>query len=185
MEQERKIARWLLVIRGTLTLVAGLLLLVWPDRTLLLVGLVIGIFLVAAGVLGVARAVTAPGMLAMERAIPATLGLLAVAAGTIAIARPESSVLAVALAAGIYLIVSGLAAGVSAVREPEGRLSGALLAAVDLTAGVLVVAWPDVTVTVVAVVLGIALTVRGAAEIAFGIWVGRAAPQAAAVRPAD
>jgi uncharacterized membrane protein HdeD (DUF308 family) len=109
----------------------------------------------------------------MERAIAATLGLLAVAAGAIAIARPDASVLAVALAAGVYLIVVGLAAGVSAVREPEARVAHAALALINFVAGVLVVAWPDVTVTVVAVVLGIALVLRGVAEIAFGVYVSR------------
>jgi uncharacterized membrane protein HdeD (DUF308 family) len=166
--------RWILVARGTLALVAGIVLLAWPDRTLLLIGVVLGILLIAWGVLGIARALAPSGALVMERAIPATLGVLAVSAGTIAIVRPEASVLAVALAAGIYLIVAGLAAGVAAIREPENRVPNAVLGLVDVVAGALIVAWPDVTVTVVAVVLGIALVARGAAEIAFGIYIGRA-----------
>jgi uncharacterized membrane protein HdeD (DUF308 family) len=36
-----------------------------------------------------------------------------------------------------------------------------------------VIAWPDVTVTVVAVVLGIALVVRGVAEIILGVYIRR------------
>jgi uncharacterized membrane protein HdeD (DUF308 family) len=171
--EQLEVLRWIFFVRGGLALVAGILLLVWPDRTLLLVGVILGVFLVAFGVLEMVRALASPGMLAMERVIPATLGLLAVGAGTIAIARPESSVLAVALAAGIYLVVAGLAAGVSAVREPDSRLPRAVLALVDLAAGMLVIAWPDVTVTVVAVVLGIALVVRGVAEIILGIYIRR------------
>jgi uncharacterized membrane protein HdeD (DUF308 family) len=171
--EQLKVLRWIFFARGGLALVAGILLLVWPDRTLLLVGVILGVFLVAFGVLEMVRALASPGMLAMERVIPATLGLLAVGAGTIAIARPESSVLAVALAAGIYLVVAGLAAGVSAVREPDSRLPRAVLALVDLAAGILVIAWPDVTVTVVAVVLGIALVVRGVAEIILGVYIRR------------
>lgn len=173
-KEELKVLRWIFFARGGLALVAGILLLVWPDRTLLLVGVILGVFLVAFGVLEMVRALASPGMLAMERVIPATLGLLAVGAGTIAIARPESSVLAVALAVGIYLVVVGLAAGVSAIREPGNRLPRALIALVDLAAGLLVIAWPDVTVTVVAVVFGIALVVRGLAEIILGIYLGRA-----------
>jgi uncharacterized membrane protein HdeD (DUF308 family) len=166
--------RWIFFARGALALVAGILLLAWPDRTLLLVGVVLGCFLVVAGVLETARAFSAPGRLVMERAIPATLGLIAVAVGTIVIARPESSVLAVAIAAGVYLIVAGLAAGVSAVGERGGRAPWIVLAVVDITAGAVVIAWPDVTVTVVAVVFGIALVLRGIAEIALGILIGRA-----------
>jgi len=110
----------------------------------------------------------------MERAIAATLGLLAIAAGMIAITRPDSSVLAVALAAGIYLIVAGLAAGVRAIREPDLRVPQAVLGVISVAAGVLVVAWPDVTVTVVAVVIGIALVLRGVTEILLGIYFARA-----------
>ena len=172
--EELRVLRWIFFVRGALGLVAGVLLLVWPDRTLLLVGVILGVFLVAFGVLEMARALTSPGRLAMERVIPATLGLLAVGAGTIAIARPESSVLAVALAVGIYLVVVGLAAGVSAIRERDGRFLRAFVALIDLAAGILVIAWPDVTLTVVAVVFGISFVVRGLAEIVLGIYVGRA-----------
>ena len=175
--QQRGILRWVLLAHGLLALVAGILLLVWPDRTLLLVGVIIGVYLVAFGVLELIRAFSATGLLAMERVIPATLGLLAVGAGTVAITRPSSSVLAVALAAGIYLIVAGLAAVVSAIREPGARGASAVLGVVNLAAGIVVVAWPDVTVTVVAVVIGIALTLRGVAEILLSIFAGRAFPE--------
>jgi uncharacterized membrane protein HdeD (DUF308 family) len=151
----------------------GLLLLVWPDRTLLLIGVILGVYLVAFGVLELIRALTTPGRLAMERVIPATLGLLAIAAGTIAITRPDASVLAVALAAGIYLIVAGLANGVTALREPAERGPRALFALINLAAGIIVVAWPDVTVTVVAVVFGIAFLVRGIAEVILAIYLRR------------
>jgi uncharacterized membrane protein HdeD (DUF308 family) len=174
---------WIFVAHGAVALVAGVLLLVWPDRTLLLIGVVLGVYLVVFGVLQTIRALATPGLLAMERALPATLGLLAVAAGAIAIARPDSSVLAVALAAGIYLIVVALAAGVTAVREPDARIAHAALALINFVAGTLVVAWPDVTVTIVAVVLGIALVLRGVAEIAFGIWAARTSERNQALRP--
>lgn len=162
---------WILLAHGAVALVAGILLLVWPDRTLLLIGVILGVFLVAAGVLGVVTALTTPERLVMERVIPATVGLLAVAAGTLVIARPEASVLGVALAAGIYLIVAGLANGVTAFREPDARGAYAVLAIVDIAAGIVVVAWPDVTVTVIAVVFGIALVLRGLAEILLSLYL--------------
>lgn len=162
---------WILLAHGAVALVAGILLLVWPDRTLLLIGVILGVFLVAAGVLGVVTALTTPERLVMERVIPATVGLLAVAAGTLVIARPEASVLGVALAAGIYLIVAGLANGVTAFREPDARGAYAVLAIVDIAAGIVVVAWPDVTVTVVAVVFGIAFVLRGLAEILLSLYL--------------
>jgi uncharacterized membrane protein HdeD (DUF308 family) len=166
--------RGIFVVRGGLALLAGVLLLVWPDRTLLLIGVVLGVYLVVFGIVETIRALSSPGLLTMERVVPATLGLLAVAAGTIAISRPDASVRAVAIAVGVYLVVVGLDAGVNAIREPGARGARAALAVVDLAAGLIVLVWPDVTVTVVAVVLGIALVLRGAAEILLGAYVARA-----------
>jgi uncharacterized membrane protein HdeD (DUF308 family) len=166
---------WVFIARGALALVAGSFLLAWPDRTLLLVGVILGIYLIVLGVLEMARALVTSGLLTMERVPPATLGLLAVAAGTLAIARPASSVLAVALAAGIYLVVAGLSAGLAAIREPDERGTRVALALVDLAAGVIVIAWPDVTVTALAVVLGITLVLRGIAMLLLGIFFPRIA----------
>jgi uncharacterized membrane protein HdeD (DUF308 family) len=165
--------RWILLLHGLFALAAGVLLLVWPDRTLLVVAIILGTYLIAFGVLKTVDAITRPRLLTMERVVPTTLGLLAVAAGTIVITRPENSVLAVALAAGIYLIVVGLAAGVSAIQGRDGRAINALEAVLSLAAGVIVVAWPDVTVTAVAVVLGISLVLRGMVEIVASIALAR------------
>jgi uncharacterized membrane protein HdeD (DUF308 family) len=164
---------WILLLHGLFALSAGVLLLVWPDRTLTVVAIVAGVYLLAFGVLKMIDAVARPRLLTMERVIPATLGLLAVGAGTIVIARPENSVLAVALAAGIYLIVAGLMTGVVAIRDRASRTVNGLGALLNLTAGIVVVAWPDVTVTAIAVVLGISLVLRGAVEIVASIALAR------------
>ena len=164
---------WLVLVHGLIALAAGILLLAWPDRTLAAVAIIVGIYLVLLGIVQVVGALARPGLLAMERAIPATVGLLAVAAGTIAITRPSQSVLAVALAAGILLIVAGLAAVVSAVRNPATRSADGVRALIDLGAGILLVAWPDVSVTVVAVVLGIYLIARGLLELVAAVTLAR------------
>lgn len=161
------------LVRGVIALVAGILLLVWPDRTLLLIGVIIGASLIAFGITEVVQAFSASGRLAMERAIPVTVGLLAIAAGIVVIARPDSSVKVVAIAAGIYLIVAGIAAGISAFNDPEIRSSQGFMAVLWIVTGVVILVWPDVTVTVVAVVFGISLVLRGIAEILLSIVLGR------------
>jgi uncharacterized membrane protein HdeD (DUF308 family) len=105
----------------------------------------------------------------MQRALIATLGVLAVAAGAIVIARPEGTVLGVALAFGIYLIVAGLAAGISAAQNPATRALDGVRCVIDLAAGITIVVWPDVSVGVVATVLGIYLLARGTIEVAAGL----------------
>jgi uncharacterized membrane protein HdeD (DUF308 family) len=168
------------LVRGVIALVAGILLLVWPDRTLLLVAVILGVSLIAFGITEVVQALSASDRLAMERAIPVTVGLLAVAAGIIVIARPDSSVRVVAVAAGIYLIVAGIAAGISAFNDPEIRASQGFMAVLWIVTGVVVLVWPDVTVAVLAVVFGISLVLRGIAEILLSIVLGRQAKRMAA-----
>jgi uncharacterized membrane protein HdeD (DUF308 family) len=163
------------LVRGVIALVAGVLLLVWPDRTLLIIGVILGVALIAFGITEVVQAFSASGRLAMERAIPVTVGLLAVAAGIVVIARPDSSVRVVAIAAGIYLIVAGIAAGISAFSDPEIRGSQGFMAVLWIVTGVVILVWPDVTVTVLAVVFGISLVLRGIAEILLSIVLGRRA----------
>jgi uncharacterized membrane protein HdeD (DUF308 family) len=163
------------LVRGVIALVAGVLLLVWPDRTLLLIGVILGVALIAFGVTEVVQAFSASGRLAMERAIPVTVGLLAVAAGIVVIARPDSSVRVVAIAAGIYLIVAGIAAGISAFSDPAIRGSQGFMAVLWIVTGLVILVWPDVTVTVLAVVFGISLVLRGIAEILLSIVLGRRA----------
>ena len=152
---------------------AGVLLLAVPDRTLLLVGIAAGVYLVIAGVTGIGRGLTTPGMLAMERAIPVVVGMVAVAAGIIVLIRPASSVLALAIAAGVYLVVVGLAAGVAAISEPENRVLDALRSVGSISAGVLLIAWPDISVKTFALILGIYLVVRGLIEIGASLGLAR------------
>ncbi|MGI9556459.1 MAG: HdeD family acid-resistance protein [Solirubrobacterales bacterium] len=156
---------WPYAVHGLVAVAAGALLLAAPDRTLLLVGLAAGVYLIVAGIVGIARAFTTPGMLAMERAIPAVVGVVAILAGIVVLIRPASSVFALALAAGIYLIVAGLSAGVAALSGSDNWALDALRAFIGLSAGVLLLTVPEISIKAFAVILGIYLVVRGLIEI--------------------
>ena len=164
---------WVFLVHGALAIAAGVLLLAVPDGTLLLAGIAAGVYLVVAGVTGIGRGLTTPGMLAMERAIPVVVGLVAIAAGIVVLIRPASSVLAIAIAAGIYLVVAGLAAGVAALTERENRVLDALRSVGSIGAGVLLIAWPDISVRTFALILGIYLVVRGLIEIGASLGLAR------------
>jgi uncharacterized membrane protein HdeD (DUF308 family) len=160
---------WVLFVHGAVAGAAGILLLVRPDRGLLFAALTLGGYLMLVGLLQVLRAVALRDLVGTQRALIAIVGVLAVAAGAIVIARPEGTVLGVALAFGIYLIVAGLAAGVSAAQNPATRALDGIRAVIDVAAGITIVVWPDVSVGVVATVLGIYLLARGAVEVVAGL----------------
>ena len=56
----------------------------------------------------------------------------------------------------------------SAFATREGRGGNFLIALLDLVAGVVILAWPDLGLATVAVIIGIALIVRGALFIVAG-----------------
>jgi uncharacterized membrane protein HdeD (DUF308 family) len=154
---------WLLLLGGVVSLVIGILLLVWPSATLEVIAILVGIELLLVGVIEIGLALGQPSG---SRAGPLLLGALAGVAGLIVIRHPGGSLLVIALAVGIYLVVSGVLKLVAAFDASSGR--GWLLvgAAVDLAIGVVIVAWPSFGVSSLAILLGIALVVRGLIEVA-------------------
>ncbi len=154
---------WLLLLGGIASLVIGILLLVWPSRTLEVVAILVGIDLLLVGAIQIGLAFGEPSG---SRTGPLLRGAFAAIAGIIVIRHPGGSLLVIALAVGIYLVLAGVMKLVSAFETSVGRgwlLFGAVL---DLAIGVVIVAWPQFGLTSLAVILGIALILRGILECA-------------------
>jgi uncharacterized membrane protein HdeD (DUF308 family) len=152
---------WLLLIGGGISVVIGVVLLVWPSRTLEVIAILVGIELLLIGAIQVGLALAEPSG---SRTSALLRGAFAGIAGLIVIRHPGGSLTVIALAVGIYLVLSGVMKAVSAFEVNVGR--GWLLAgaAFDLAIGVVIVAWPQFGVTSLAVLLGISLVVRGVLE---------------------
>jgi uncharacterized membrane protein HdeD (DUF308 family) len=148
---------WLVLVDACISAVAGILLLVWPDRTLALAASLVGVSLVLLGILQVARVMIAGGLTRNEQIAAGFMAVIAVAAGAFLLARPEDTVRAVAIAVGAFLILSGVATGLGA---PGVRTVAAVTAVVEIAIGIAIVVWPDVTVTVYATLTGIYLLLR-------------------------
>src|SRR4029077_15975370 len=159
----QEIARlwWLLLLGGVVSLVIGVLLLVWPSRTLEVIAILLGIELLLVGVIQIGLAFGEPSGSRTGALLRAAFAGIA---GLIVIRHPGGSLTVIALAVGIYLVLAGVMKLVSAFEARVGRgwlLMGAVL---DLAIGVLIVAWPQFGVTSFAVLAGIALVLRGALE---------------------
>jgi len=155
-------AWWLGLIVGLVTLIGGIVLVAYPGPTLTVIALLVGIELLIGGVFLIVGAFGHP---AGSRAWGVLGGALAVIAGVIVLRHPSGSVLVVALAVGIYLILAGVLRLVGAVEASEGRGWLVLAALVDLALGIVIVSWPKFGITTLAIVLGIVLIVRGLALV--------------------
>jgi uncharacterized membrane protein HdeD (DUF308 family) len=156
-------AWWLGLMVGIVTLLGGIVLVAYPGPTLTVIALLVGIELLIGGVFLIVGALGHP---AGSRAWGVLGGSLAVIAGVIVLRHPSGSILVVALAVGIYLILSGVLRIVGAVEVREGRGWLVLGALVDLVLGIVIVSWPSFGITTLAIVFGIVLIVRGLVLVA-------------------
>jgi uncharacterized membrane protein HdeD (DUF308 family) len=156
-------AWWLGLLVGLISLAGGILLVAYPGPTLTVIALLVGIELLIAGVFVIVGAFGRP---AGSRAWGVLGGAIALIAGVIVLRHPSESILVVAMAVGIYLILAGVLRLVGAVEASEGRGWLVLAALVDVALGIVIVSWPQFGITTLAIVLGIVLIVRGLALVA-------------------
>jgi uncharacterized membrane protein HdeD (DUF308 family) len=149
-----------LIVAGVLSVIAGVLAIAYPDITLLALALIAGINLVLLGVMALIDAF-ADEIDTAGRVLAGVLGLLGIIAGIVVMRRPGESLLALLLIIGVWLVVSGIVDLLRAFTRAGERGLRALSAAFDLVLGILILAWPELSLTTLAVFVGIAFVIRG------------------------
>jgi uncharacterized membrane protein HdeD (DUF308 family) len=157
------------VLVGALSIVAGILAILYPDITLLALALIAGINLLLLGILGLVEAVTSNDDAGGTRVLSGVLGLLGVIAGLVVMRRPGESLLAIILILGVWFVVSGLVDAIRALVVPGDRAFRLLVALFDLVLGGLILALPDESLKTMAVLAGIAFIVRGIFAVVIGL----------------
>ena len=164
-----------LIAVGVLSLIAGLLALIYPDITLLALALIAGINLLLLGILAIVNAIVSDRD-ATVRVLGGVLGMVGVIGGLVVMRRPGESLLAILLILGVWFVVSGLVDAVRAIVQPEDRMFRLLTATVDIILGALILSLPELSLKTLAVLTGIAFIVRGAFAIYAGMQLRNAAP---------
>ncbi len=146
---------------GIVHLLLGIAVLVWPEVTVTVVAVLIGLELVIAGALRTVLAVVERGSGA--RLLRGVVGVLGVLAGVLVVSEPLRSVGVIVVVVGAFWILWGLAEAIIALTPSAAGRRGALLveAALAFGAGAVLVAWPAPTVRVLTVVVGIGLVLAG------------------------
>jgi uncharacterized membrane protein HdeD (DUF308 family) len=151
---------YLLAVAGVFSIGAGVVVLAYPDPSLNVLCVILGVYLLVAGVLSIVVTVSdedrsSAGML---------LGIVALIAGIVVIRHPSQSLVAVALAIGLYFLVAGALDLARAIIGPR-RLPALVRGVVLVAAGTVILSSPHITVTTLAVVAGISLCIHGAIQI--------------------
>jgi uncharacterized membrane protein HdeD (DUF308 family) len=170
---------------GIITMISGLITLTWPGPTLVVLAILFGAELV---VLGVFRFVAAFGhdVTAGSRILYALLGVLSLIIGLYALRHVLITLLALALLLGIFWVVNGAVELFAALshRELPHRAWTSVLGLLSVVAGVILLAYPGLSLTVLAVIVSVWLLLFGLMEIGAAFQVrsalhrpGASAPQ--------
>ncbi|WP_040779426.1 HdeD family acid-resistance protein [Nocardia pneumoniae] len=160
------------LVTGILAVILGVLILVWPDITLLAAGIIFGVYLVVTGFLQLMAAFGAPSSTGF-RVLSFIVGVLSIVIGVFCFRDELASILLLGLWIGIGWLFRGIALLMAAISEPglPGRWWQVFFGIVTAIAGVVLIIWPVRSVATLALVAGVWLIVLGIMEIivAFGI----------------
>lgn len=162
---------WARGVTGLAAVALGVAIITRPTTALGVLALLIGAGLVLSGVLELLGA--------DDTVRPAWRTVLAatwVVAGLLVFFLPGLTVRLVAVVVGVSLVVNGVVSAAAAARKgspADSRLSSLAFGLAGVVFGVLALAWPDVTLLVVAVVFGARLIMGGLAELWRALQAGR------------
>ena len=157
---------------GILSLILGVLVLAWPQISVLVAAIAFGVYLVLTGVAQVLFAFSLH-VSAGSRVLLFISGAASLILAVLAFRHFGNAVLLLAIWIGIGFIFRGVATTISAISDPTlpGRGWSIFVGVISLIAGIVVMAAPFQSIITLALVVGIWLVVIGAFEIAsaFGI----------------
>lgn len=156
---------WLLVLLGVAALGLGIFFIASPDETLSTISVIVGIFLLVDGVVAIIASVFGKGE---GRGLMAIIGVLSGIAGLILIKHPYDTLIVFTIIVGVWFVVAGVVRFISAFSVDEGRGGNVAIALLDLVAGAVILAWPDLGLKTAAVIIGIVFVLRGIVLIAGG-----------------
>jgi uncharacterized membrane protein HdeD (DUF308 family) len=136
-----EIPTWVMFVAGGLSVAVGAAALIWPKPTLLVIGILFGVYLALWG---------------------AVLGLLA---GLVLMVRPGESVLTIVWVLGFWWCVLGVMQLIRGIVDPGGRLWNLLWGVVGIAAGAILLAWPGIGLGTLVIVVSISLILQGFLEI--------------------
>jgi uncharacterized membrane protein HdeD (DUF308 family) len=174
----------MLMARGALAIVFGILAMAWPIETAIALVLLFGLWALVDGAGSFAQAFER-GTPTSARILLSIMGMAALIAAFFAIFSPAVAAVTLTWILGIWLIVRGVFEAVAAFAASHDTPRWLLLgsAAVDVILGVLFVANPGRSALAIAWVLGLTAVVWGVAFVATGFVVRRGEHGATAAPP--
>jgi uncharacterized membrane protein HdeD (DUF308 family) len=165
---------WSYVLRGVVALIFGILFIAYPGATLKTFITILGVFLLIDGIINIIRSIV---FLFKKEQWGWTLvwGIVGLLLGLILINHTEFTLGFVAIIAGIWVIIMGIAEIAIAIDMPpkSGRGILAVSGVISLAFGIVILAWTAGTVYALMVLLGIYLLVVAVIDFVISVYVLR------------
>jgi uncharacterized membrane protein HdeD (DUF308 family) len=171
---------WCYAVTGLVSAGCGIAVIVWPDITLKVLAIIAGINILLLSALLIGGTIGSDED--TNKTLRVVVGVVGVIAGVIVIRHPQGALLAVVLAVGVWLILSGLVDLMGAIIVAgERRLLRVLGGLADIVIGILILALPKISLATLAVLIGIGFIIRGILLIVGGWRLRGERPAAAPV----
>jgi uncharacterized membrane protein HdeD (DUF308 family) len=179
--------RTALGVAGAVSLILGIVLLFWPDKTLSVLAVFLGIYFLIVGVLRLGVGIFSRGMRGGSRALNIILGVLLIFVGIVALKNVSAAAVTLVIFAVAFIGVGWIIEGVIALAE-AGRTgsSGWAIAfgILSIIAGIVVLLVPTGSAVVLILFASIALIVLGIMGIVRAFTFGREVLKATDTGPA-
>jgi len=172
-----------LAVSGVIALIAGIVLLVWPVKSAVIVTGIFASYLVIAGLVYIGLGIFSHRKGGWARVGHIVLGLLYIVAGVIAFANLGVAAATLALVVVIFIGISWIVDGVVALSllgRDGSRVWTLLYALLSIIAGVVVLFSPLYAAAVLWLVFGISLVVLGIVQIVRAVTLGKESAGSAA-----
>ena len=165
----------LVVALGVLSVVAGLAMLVWPQETVLVIAVIIGIQLIVNGLVRVVQSFAVDDASGGERVLLALLGIFSILVGVLCLRNILQTVAALAILVGIFWLVAGIIDVIGGLSPGSVHSRGwrLLTGALGIIAGIAVLAYPGISLAALVALFGIWLLLYGALAIGTGFALHR------------
>lgn len=186
-EDLRRIVRTtstLTIVSGVSALIFGILVLIWPKTTLLIVAVLFGLQLLISGIVRIVNGIVDKSIEGWQRGLSITFGVLILLAGILCLRNPGLSLLTIIVVVAIGWLVDGIMNIVLGVQNPRGeRLGKILMGVVFLLGAILLLVFPTTALITFALLGGWILIIFGVAMLIAGIMglraLNKAGPSAA------
>lgn len=160
-----------LVAYGVLSIVVGLIAIVWPGRTLVAIAIIFAFQLLLTSIFQFVFAFTVPRESGWLRALYAVLAILSFAIALYLFGHVGLTLLLVAVLLGAYWIAQGVIEVLLGIEHPElsGRLWIMVFGVLSVLAGAVIVLFPGYSLVFLTYVLGFWLILLGVGLIVRGV----------------